>query len=146
MSQCWFCDRPARAGFQFRAGLHRDVRVIFFGIGAHQRWKQTWVDIPRCPRCQLGHRIEQVLFYVVLVSAAPTALMLLAWAASAPWNDQWQVALPPLWVLLCVLLWSAVRRHWLTMSWLAPRPQRFARQYPAVQDLFEEGWSYRGRP
>jgi hypothetical protein len=146
LGRCWFCGAPAHAGDQLRFGMHRDLRQTFVVVGVYQRWKVTSVPVPRCRRCRIGHGIEQAVFYVLAGSAAITGLMLVAWVGSRPWADEWQVPLPVVWTLAWFTLWWGIRRHWFRWHRLAPRPQRYAREFPAVQDLVEDGWKYRGRP
>lgn len=79
-----------------------------------------------------------------------TGLMLVAWLGSLlsgeAWEDQWQVAFPVVWVLGWLTLWLGVMRRWFPVRWLAPRPRRYAREYPPVLELLEDGWRLRGRP
>jgi len=94
--------------------------------------------------------VDQTARYVLIGSAAVTGLMLLAWGASRaggePWADEWQLFIPVVWTVIWLLLWRAVRQRWFKSRWLAPRPQRYAREHPAVQELAAEGWEQRDGP
>lgn len=126
--------------------MHRDVRQQFIIVGWLQSWNTISVRIPRCRRCAIGHGVERTLCYVAFVSAFFTAMLLLSLTTSAPWDDKWQLVIPVAWTLAWLSLWLIVRLHWLNWSRLAPRPIRYARRYPAIQELAGEGWQHRGRP
>lgn len=138
LDQCWFCGAPAGGEHHLLVGLRRDVRNTFILVGIYQRWKQTFVVVPRCRRCRIGHQIEQVVFWVVIGSAVILALMLLAGAIV--WAKPWELALVVLWVTGWLLMWWGVRQHWFRWRLLAPKPQRHAREHPAVQELIADDW------
>jgi len=150
VADCWFCAAPAHPIDSLRAYLHRDVEFSTIIIITETRWKQTWVDVPRCRRCWVGHRIEQAIFYVLAASAGLTGFSLFVITLNLLGGeriaDVWLMAIPVLWTLGWLALWSGVRRHRFTWEWLAPRPQRYAREYPPVKELLEDGWKYRPGP
>jgi hypothetical protein len=86
------------------------------------------------------------LFCVTVASAALTAFSLFVWVVSRPWADEWELVIPVVWTLWWLLLWLGVRQHWFGWGWPAPRPRHYAREYPDVEELAEDGWNYRGRP
>ncbi|TWD81149.1 hypothetical protein FB561_2253 [Kribbella amoyensis] len=144
-SACWFCGDQATPGHQARTGVHRDPEDQFLGL--RREWKATWVDVPRCRRCRIGHEIDKVVKYVLIASAAVTGLMLLAWTASRlggeAWADEWQLVLPVLWTILWLVLWRAIRTSRIPWNRLAPKPEKHAREHPAIQQLVEDGWENR---
>jgi hypothetical protein len=139
---CWFCGGEPQPEHQVFVELHRDVEEGLIS----RRYKATWVTIPRCRRCRFGHQVERVVRWVLIGSAAVTGLMLLAWGASRSsgeaWADEWQLLLPVVWTAFCLLVWRAVRDHRLPWRWLAPRPERYLREHPAIEELVEDGWQY----
>jgi hypothetical protein len=144
--ECWFCGAPARAGDEMPVGMHRDVDTTNYVVAARRRWKTTSVRVPRCRRCRTGHRIEHVVFYVMAASAGITAFSLFVWVLSRPWADEWQFVFPVGWTLWWVSFWLGMRHHWFAWRWLAPKPRRYAREYPVVEELYEDGWNYRAGP
>lgn len=114
------------------------MRETFIAIGVYQRWKQVSVIVPRCHRCRIGHRIDQVLFWVMIGSAVILGLMLLAGAIV--WAKPWELALVALWVAAWLLLWCGVRQRWFRWRLLAPKPEKYAREHPDVEELVADGW------
>ncbi|GAA1535395.1 hypothetical protein [Kribbella lupini] len=145
---CWFCGRPASVLDSRQVHLHRDVDEALLGMYAE--WKATSVGVPRCHRCRLGHDVHRVVWWVLVVSAAVTGILLVASGASRlsgeAWADEWQLVLPVLWTLAWLGLWQVIRRPQVRWRWVAPRPERWAREHPAVLQLVDEGWLHRGGP
>ncbi|RCV54294.1 hypothetical protein DEF23_16165 [Marinitenerispora sediminis] len=81
-----------------------------------------------------------------LVTGLPTVLMVGSNLGGSPWADQWQIAIPWAWTLVWLVLWAGVRQHWFGWRRLAPRPERHAREHPAVAELAADGWKYGGAP
>lgn len=136
--ECWFCAAPTGAGDYLRIDMQRDMQETFLLIAVHRRWTATWVDVPRCQRCRIGHGIDRAVLYVLAGSAVVVGLMLLAGATS--WAKPWELAIPVVWTLGWLVLWWGVRGHWFSWHRLAPKPERYAREYPAVLDLNADGW------
>ncbi|TWE30093.1 hypothetical protein FHX69_2790 [Prauserella muralis] len=131
---------PTDGGHHLQLSLRRDMRDTFVVVGVYQRWKQLSVVVPRCRRCRVGHRIEQSVFWVLVGSAVLLGLMLLAGALA--WAKLWELALVVLWVVAWLLLWWGVRQHWFRWPFLAPKPERHAREHPGVQELVADGWQH----
>ncbi|MFC3999039.1 hypothetical protein ACFOVU_24185 [Nocardiopsis sediminis] len=147
---CWFCAAPVGPGERLLVGMQRDVRYTHLVVAVHTRWQQTWVSVPRCGRCTFGHAVERVTRWIFVASAAitglPTVLMLLGYATGEPWADTWQFIFLWAWALATLVLWRGVRRHRFGWHRLAPRPERYVREHPAVAELTEDGWQYGGPP
>jgi hypothetical protein len=126
--------------------MHRDLTTTSFVVGIRRRWKTISVGVPRCRRCRIGHGIEQAVFLVMASSAGLTAFMLFVWVISRPWDDEWELAVPVAWTVGWLSLWSGVRQHWFGWHRLAPRPRRYACEYPVVEELAADGWNYRAGP
>ncbi|QUH05814.1 hypothetical protein HUO13_06760 [Saccharopolyspora erythraea] len=124
--------------------LSRDRTQTFIVIGIYETWRQAYRIVPRCGRCRIGHSLERGLRRVLIGSAAFTGLMLLPLAASnlsgEPWKDQWLAVFPVLLTMGLLVLWWGVLDNWFGWHRLAPRPERYALEHPAVQEMFEEGW------
>ncbi|GAA0565651.1 hypothetical protein A8924_5739 [Saccharopolyspora erythraea NRRL 2338] len=142
--ECWFCDAPASPADRVDVVLSRDRTQTFIVIGFYETWRQTYRFVPRCRRCRNGHGLERGLRRVLIGSAAFTGLMLLPLAAGnlsgEPWKDQWLAVFPVLLTLGLLMLWWGVLDSWFGWHRLAPRPERYALEHPAVQEMFEEGW------
>jgi hypothetical protein len=143
---CWFCGTADLGADDLRISLGRDKEEYLLGL--YEEWKATWVVVPRCRRCWISHRVERGAGYVVIGSAAFLGLLLIAWGASRlsgdSWADEWQLLLPVTWMAGCLLLWRGVRQRRFAWRWLAPRPERYGREHPAVVQLVDDGWEIRG--
>ena len=87
LGDCWFCGEPSRSGDHVRTGLRRDAEESLLGMRRER--KATWIDVPRCRRCRIGHEVDRAISYVLIGSAAITGLALLAWGASRLSGDAW---------------------------------------------------------
>ncbi|MBV2364510.1 hypothetical protein ACFPZ0_05875 [Streptomonospora nanhaiensis] len=142
--ECWFCSGPIRGGDYLRFDMYRNAQYTPLLVAVHVRSERAWVNIPRCARCWFGHGVERVTRWVflgsALVTGLPTVLMAGSYLGGDPWADSWQIVFPWIWTLAWLGLWLGVRQHRLPWRFLAPRPERHAREHPAVAALAEEGW------
>ncbi|MEU3183916.1 hypothetical protein ABZ707_06850 [Streptomyces sp. NPDC006923] len=150
--ECWFCERDATSPPHSRVvGLHKDVEHSpTWYLGIRSTWRSTNVRVPRCVRCRDGHRIEQAMMALSVVSLIAYAAggqldKLLGILPSTPAGKAQSVIWAGL-ACLPALVWIAVRQAWLPWQRLAPRRLRHARRHPEVQRLRADGWRYRPGP
>jgi len=75
--------------------------------------------------------MEQGAFRVFAGSAVITVIMLFTWVTSrSGWTDGWQVAIPAVWTLGCLVLWLGISGQWFAWHRLAPRSRRDTHEHP----------------
>lgn len=157
--RCWFCGvADAHRQNALPIGLTRDVKYVHLLIAVWSRWTQIEVLVPRCQQCHEGHKIERRL-----MPGVPAVVLAVAVIVGGMYEEGW-LSWPPAsstardyLVLASVIMsaaavglafigWIILQLGWFGVRHRYPHPRRYARKYPAVQELLQDGWSYGIKP